>query len=173
MAEEFLSIWNRHFSLFNSMSYKAYTKSCQKGVFDKEDFLQESAICVIKCLQKYGADCPIPLLVTVVKNRFGSILHSQYLQQKVSFPMPETVPEPSEMLNLAPYFLLSQNLSPLAQQVLWVLVDPPDSLWEQLLLQETTKISRKIIADHLGIAPQRVSEAIKELKRALMFEKAL
>lgn len=173
MSKEFLSIWNRQFSLFSSMSYKAYAKSCQKGVFDQEDFLQESAICVIKCLQKYGSDCPTPLLVTVVKNRFGSILHSQYLQQKISFSMPENIPEPLEILNLTPYFLLSQNLSPLAQQVLWLLVDPPDSLWERLLLQETAKISRKIIADHLGIAPQRISEAIKELKEALTFESSL
>lgn len=165
----FVQIWPQYQSGLAYLSYQAYNRSAQRGAFAQEDFLQEAAICVLQCLDRYGESCSKALIYKVVKNRFSTILHSQYLESR-AIPSYIAELESFEPLSLTPFLVLAQNLSPLAQQILWLLVDPPDSLWEKMALQETAKISRKIVAECLGVAPQRVSEAAQELKEVLRRE---
>lgn len=171
--EKFLAVWSQHKQGISRLAQRAYYRSCQKGSFDADDFTQEAAIAIIRITEKYGSNLPPAFVYKVVRNRFGTILHAQYLEVRYITQAAMELAESSEPLSLTSYFLLSQQLSPLAQQVMWILIDPPDSFWEKIYLQETSKISRKIIARYLGVAPQRVSEALKELREALSFEKAL
>ena len=163
-------LWKEYQPTIVRMAHKAYCRSPQKWIFEKDDYLQEGAICLLSCLNRYKDAANFGhLLLHVIKNRYTTILRSQYYQFRFTAPLSEDVSGPEDLLlDLSTYKEIAKDLSPLASQVLWLLVEPPDDLWDLVAHTEVSKLSRKIVAQYLGVAPQRVSEAVQEIKKVLL-----
>lgn len=160
--------WEEHNPLIVKMAGYAYRRSSYPNDFDLDDFVQEGALCLLRCVDLDDGRAPFHhFLAFVVRRRFISILMSQHLRARLFFPLEEAAGT-TVLFDTQPLELFSQAFSPITQDVFWCIIDPPDKLLTILQARERYLLSRRVLAEYFQADPAIISDSLQEIKESLL-----